>query len=133
VSAFDTNLVLRLLLEDHPVQSPAVAAMVVMGRKGEFKLEDAALFECVWILQGPGYGFDRRLIADLITELTRIEQISCNQALIARVMPAYVHHKAISFIDIALAVYGELDGSGPLLTYDKKLAKALPDLVRLVA
>ncbi|HVQ43568.1 MAG TPA: PIN domain-containing protein [Candidatus Saccharimonadia bacterium] len=133
MSALDTNLVLRLLLEDHPAQSPATVAMVAKGRRSEFTVEDVVLFECVWILQGSAYGFDRRLIADLITELTRIEQIACNRLLISQVMPVYVHHKAVSFIDIALAVYAELNGTGPLLTYDKKLAKALPHLVRLVA
>src|SRR6266536_1302471 len=124
--SLDTNLVLRLLLLDVLEQAEAVEELLAASKPGSFQLVDGVLFECVWVLSGPMYGLDRRIIADLMMQLTRMPQIDCNRGLIERDMPLYVRHTNLSFIDVCLAVTAELSETVPLLTYDKKLARTLP-------
>ncbi len=133
MSSLDVNLVLRLLLEDHPGQTPEVISLLESGRAGEFEVADAVLFECVWVMQGSSYDLDRRMISDLLMQLTKIDRINCNRALIERVVPRFVHHPSVSFMDACLATYAELNDALPLLTYDKKLARAFPRLVKLLS
>lgn len=125
MKSLDTNIVLRFLLHDNPVQSPQITQMIAAARPNSFAVADAVLFECVWVLQSGNYQFDRQLIGDLVLRLTRIEQISCNRVMVERVVPLYLKHAAISFIDLALVVYAELNNAQPLLTYDKKMLRQL--------
>ena len=126
MKSLDTDIVLRLLLQDHPVQSPQITDMIERSGPNSFGVADVIIFECVWILQGPAYQFDRDLIADLLARFIHIDQINCNRTLFERVLPLFVKHPAVSFIDLALAVYADLNNALPLLTYDKKLVRQLP-------
>ncbi len=88
--------------------------------------------EMVWVLQGEAFGYGRQQIADNLQSIMAIRHINCNRALLEKAIPLYVQHGTISFIDACLAVYSELNGAVPLLTFDKKLAAALPGLSTLV-
>ena len=133
MGSLDTNLLLRLFLGDVPDQAEKIGNMLAAAKPNSFEVADAVLFECVWVMSGPMYGLDRRIIADIMMQLTRIPQIKCNRALIERVVPLYVRHPRLSFIDVCLVTCAEFSDALPLLTYDKKLAKALPKLTKLVA
>jgi len=130
--SLDTNIVLRLLLQDNERQSKEVADMIEAGGSNEFAVADVVIFEAVWVMQGRWYALERPMIAKLLLRLARIDQINCNRALIERAIPRFVEHTGVSFADICLATYAELNSASPLLTYDKKLAQALPELVQSV-
>ncbi len=83
-------------------------------------------------MQGQSYRLDRAILASLLLRLASIDQINCNRIMLERVVPLYMEHPGRSFIDLALAVYAELNGATPLLTYDRKLAKALSELVQAI-
>jgi predicted nucleic acid-binding protein len=93
---------------------------------------DAVFFECAWILGGEIYNFNRVLIGKLLLQISDIPQINCNRAMLERAVPLYVMHPNISFVDACLSAYAELNNATPLLTFDKKLANALPKSVRIV-
>lgn len=132
VVSLDTNIVLRVLLQDQPTVAAKIMDMIEAANANSLAVADVVLFETVWVMQGDSYKLDRQLIAKLLERFIRIEQINCNRALFARVLPAFVKQPAVSFIDIALAGYAELNDATPLLTLDKKLAKALPQKVRVL-
>jgi predicted nucleic-acid-binding protein len=130
IRSLDTNVVLRLLLGDVTEQEVRVRQMLERGRPGSFVLADAVIFECVWVLSGPVYGFGRQFIGDLLLQLIDIPQINCNRDMISRAVIRYEKYPAISFMDACLATYAELGEAVPLLTFDKNLAKALPKLAQ---
>ncbi len=126
VSSIDTNIALRLMLHDVPDQVDKIITLIDESRPGSLTVADAVFFECVWILSGKMYSFERVLIGKLLLQVVDTPQISCNRAMLERAVPLYVKHPKISFIDACLVVYAELNGATPLLTFDKRLASALP-------
>ncbi len=129
MTSFDTNIVLRLILQDAPQQTDKIIDRIEKAKPGSIMIADAVFFEIVWVLSGSIYEFERPLIAKLLLQITEIPQINCNRNLLERAVPLYVKHPEISFIDACLAVYAELNNAAPLVTFDKKLAKALPQTV----
>lgn len=81
-------------------------------------------------MQGNLYKLDRKTISELVMQIISIPQINCNKELIKRAMPMFVKYKKISFADICLTCYADINNAKPLLTYDKLLAKNLPDFVK---
>ncbi len=132
MSSLDTNTVLRFVLRDISDQTEKIAALVDRAKPGSLMVADAVFFECAWILAGKLYKFDRTLIGEFLLQIADIPQISCNRSLLERVVPLYTKTSNISFIDACLAIYAELNNSAPLLTFDKKLAKALPKSVTVL-
>jgi len=126
MKSLDTNIALRLLLQDVPQQLDKVVALIDGSKPNSLSVADAVFFECVWILSGKMYNFDRSLIGKLLIQIADIPQINCNRAMLIKAVPLYVNDPQISFIDACLTVYAELNGATPLLTFDKKLASALP-------
>ncbi|MGC1177250.1 MAG: PIN domain-containing protein [Candidatus Saccharimonadales bacterium] len=126
-ASLDTSIVLRLLLLDLPDKVAEIDNFIASQDSGSLVLEDAVLFEVVWILGGPVYDLTRHSISQALVQITDIKQIRCNRALLFKVLPLYVKHPKLSFIDICLAVYAELNKAAPLLTLDKHLAKTLPN------
>ncbi len=131
MKSLDTNIVLRLLLGDVPAQSSQIEQLIAQSGQ-EFAVADYVFAEVVWILQGPAHAQSRDAIAANIETLVGLPQINCNRAMLQKAVPLYVAHPTLSFVDVCLAVYAELNNDLPLLTYDKKLAAKLPKLVQLV-
>lgn len=132
MKSLDTNIILRLLLHDVPEQLTRVVALIDNSKSGSLGIADAVFFECVWILSGKQYNFERELIGKLLLQVADIPQVNCNRAMLERAVPLYVKHKKISFVDACLAVYAELNDAMPLLTFDKKLVSALPKTVAIL-
>lgn len=132
MSSIDTNLVLRIMLQDIPEQKEKVFDLIDSSKSHSLLVEDAVFFECVWVLSGKMYAFDRTLIGKLLLQVSNIQQIKCNRAMLERAVPLYVKHSQISFVDACLAAYAELNDAKPLLTFDKKLARALPQAVSIL-
>lgn len=127
MSSLDTNIVLRLLLQDVPDQLHKVMLLLDQAKPGSLMIADIVFFECVWVLSGNIYGFNRELIGRLVLQVADIPQISCNRVLLEKTVPLYVRFPNISFADACLVSLAELKGAAPLLTFDRKLASVLPN------
>lgn len=132
MKSLDTNITLRLLLHDVPEQLTRVLALIDNSKSGSLGIADAVFFECVWILSGEQYNFERELIGKLLLQVADIPQVNCNRVMLQKAVPLYVKYKKISFVDACLAVYAELNNAMPLLTFDKKLASILPNSVAIL-
>ena len=127
--SLDTNVVLRLLLQDSPEQAARVAKLFAASKPNSLVVADAVFFEVAWVLAGPAYRLSREVVAAALQQIAAIPQVSCNRPLIERAVPLYRQHAQLSFIDICLAVHAELNGATPLLSFDRALARQLPATV----
>ena len=132
MKSLDTNIALRLILHDVPEQLNKAIDLIDNSKSRSLGMADAVFFECVWILSGKQYNFGRELIGKLLLQVADIPQVNCNRVMLEKAVPLYINHKKISFVDACLAVYAELDDTIPLLTFDKKLASALPISVSIL-
>src|SRR5215467_4276551 len=68
----DTNIVVRYLTLDHPVQSPKAAALIerhlTLSKPGFISI--VTMIETVWVLRQP-YGFSREEVAGYVELLLR--------------------------------------------------------------
>ena len=128
-AAIDTDVLLRWILGDVPEQ--LMAADALLAKKRTYHVADVALQEIVYVMERVAH-LPRTVIADALQMIVAQANINCNRTLILKVLPLYLKHKTASFTDICLAVYAELGNCTPVYTFDKKMARDLPqvELVR---
>jgi predicted nucleic-acid-binding protein len=119
--SFDTNAILRLLLNDIPDQHNAVKTLIDQADNDQFYIADTAIIELVFVLHRY-YNFRRSQISEALMGFMKLKEISCNRLLFERLLPTFVEHAALSFEDCYLTVHAELNNVAPLWTFDKKLA-----------
>ena len=71
--ALDTNLLLRLVLDDDAAQVNAVKTLLSSGQLCTAPI--TVFLECVWVLQAQGY--DREDIAHTLTDLLGLPHFEC--------------------------------------------------------
>jgi predicted nucleic-acid-binding protein len=118
--SLDTNVLLRLLLNDIPEQRSSVKRLLGQTNN-QFVVADTAVIELVFVLY-KYYGFNRLQITEVIDGLMSLKEINCNRGLFIAALPLFVSHASLSFEDCCLAVYAQLNDAEPLWTFDKKLA-----------
>ncbi len=127
--AIDTNVLVRYLVEDDPVQTNR--ADVVL-RSGAVLVLNTVLLEAAWVLR-TGYGLDRATIADGIAKLLGLPGVEAEEpATIERALGWY--RLGLDFADaLHLAASGRADA---FATFDRALrrkARALTGSVPVVA
>lgn len=124
--SFDTNALLRLLLNDIVEQHTAIKELIEPNHLIQFAVADTAIIELVFVLDRY-YGFSRLQTIEAVEGLMKLKEINCNRVLFDRAMPLYVKHSGLSFEDCCLSVYALLNDAEPLWTFDKKLANQAPN------
>lgn len=119
--SLDTNILLRLLLDDVPDQHQ-VALRLFNETVGQLAVADTAIIEMVFVLER-AYELTRPQVREAINGLLGSVKLNCNKGLFEDSLPLYVAHSALSFEDCCLATYAKLNNAEPLWTFDKKLAK----------
>lgn len=117
----DTNCILRYLLDDIPEQSDRVEALIEEGAitAPEF------LSECVFVLSGKVYRFDRDEVADALT--TVLDEVDCDHAPAMRKALELYRKTSLDFPDCILAARHSVEGV-PVMTFDKKLERLISEL-----
>ena len=123
MKAFDTNVLLRYIVEDDPRQCAAVRAYVqshcTLERPGF--INRIVLCEFAWVLKRV-YGFDRSTIADTLEQILQTGQFSVeNQDEASAAIVLCRRHK-VDFADALIGVLNEQAGYGKTVTFDKKAA-----------
>lgn len=123
--AFDTNHLLRYILQDDPKQSPHVASLAKSAAAADepIHLFDLVLMETCWVLQSC-MRVDREGWACILYELLQDPLFSYdNSPRLWRTLEKYRRGKA-DFSDYLILGYAESIGA-KLETFDRKLKKEL--------
>lgn len=118
VASLDTNVVLRLVLNDVPEHAKTAANFV--GRSSCY-VTDVVVAECVFVLENV-YKLDRRVITDSLRNLLDLNMLAFNEALITKTFDLYLSSRALSFADCYSASEAAL-GENELVTFDKAILK----------
>jgi uncharacterized protein len=116
--SLDTNIILRLLLEDVPSQLVQVNNLLEKSTK--YHVADVAISEAVFVMENL-YQMDRDAIVSSLSGIVRHSQMFCNKSLFEHILPIYASEPALSIIDCMLLGYARLNKATPLYTFDKKL------------
>lgn len=127
--ALDTNIVLRLILNDVPAQTQLAEHVI---QTNHCELSDLALTETVFVLEKV-YKMNRTDVTKNITAVIRNAKLNCNRLAFERALPVYQDTPGVSINDCLLVACAELNNTTPLMTFDQKLAKVFPDSVTLVS
>jgi predicted nucleic-acid-binding protein len=128
--SLDTNVLLRLILNDVPEQYLVIKKLLASG--SNFTVADAALFEMIYVLEKV-YRQPREQVAKNVRGIIRNEQFICNKKLLEGTIDLYQNETKLSIIDCALTRYAELDNCLPLFTFDIALTKACPESTKIPA
>lgn len=123
VPTLDTNLILRWLLDDVPLQTQAVDRL--FGKSAELVAPDVALIETIFVLERV-MKIPRPATVEAINSLMSMANVNMDRALWASALEHYEQSPKLSIADIFLALQADRDGHSPLLTFDRKLAKQMP-------
>lgn len=117
----DTNCLLRYLLADIEGQFETVRQHVENGActSPEF------VAECVYVLGGTVYGFDRADVANTLEAL--LDDVSCEHEATMRYALELYRDNPLDFADCILAARSVVEGV-EVLTFDKRLNKLLERL-----
>jgi predicted nucleic-acid-binding protein len=120
VAAVDTNVLLRLILDDDESQSRAARAL--MRTNAPLFVSHIVLVESTWVLKA-GYRFTRDKIGTVIEMLLDTEGISVESpTIVASALASYRASRA-EFSDCLIVEIAKSAGMSPLCTFDEKLAK----------
>lgn len=124
----DTNLLLRAILDDDPVQSPMAQALLGSlddNRPGFINIP--VIMEFFWVLRSR-YKVPRRRLSAILRNLLETEFLQF-EALetIGRAVAIYEGGKA-DFADVVIALRNRELGAGATLTFDRRAAGRIPSM-----
>jgi predicted nucleic acid-binding protein len=120
VASIDTNVFLRLMLDDIPDQHEK-AKRLIMTPGCRFVIDEAAVIECVYALS-EHYSWPRAAIRDVVSATLQLEPIISSKWLLEQTLEFYAQHPKLSFQDCFLAERAQQNRHTPLWTFDHKLA-----------
>lgn len=125
-SSLDTNLVVHYLIGDIPSQRSRVSELL-QAQSAIYYFTNIALSETFYVLE-KYYQLPREDIVDMLNFfLTRYsDRLIYDHTLTSLAFPYYLSHPKLSWADCALAAEAEITHHEPLWTFDKKLARQLP-------
>ena len=120
----DTNILIRYLTQDDPVQSPRATEILErrLTRKNSGFVSVVAMVEIVWVLDR-AYGLTAQEIATAIERLLQVEVLAIeNEQQVFTAMVALKQGRG-SFADALIAELGARAGCTRTLTFDQKAAR----------
>ena len=120
----DTNIFLRLLTEDDPVQTPAVKEFLsqLVNRKEHGYITVAVVLELVWTLESY-YKLKKDKVADKLSLLVNTPNLEIeNRSIVEAALDYYASTKA-DYADCYNGAYAALHGDGTVLSYDRDFDK----------
>ena len=120
--ALDTNVLVRFLANDDPVQSPIAAAIIeeAAERDEELFVSDVVLVETAWVLSR-AYHVSRSALADIVQRLADARHIAVRDVdTVRRATAAFAAGKA-EFADYFIGEHAREAGCEHVVTFDRAL------------
>jgi predicted nucleic-acid-binding protein len=122
VIGLDTNVLVRYLTQDDPVQARRANAVVAAAReKSErCRLDSVVLCELVWVLRG-AYGYDKPTVIDVLERILMTAQFDIGEKDLVR--RALEDHRlgAGDFADYLIGHSNREAGCASTATFDRRL------------
>ncbi len=118
VTSLDSNVVLRLILNDVPEQSAKAAEFV---SHSPCYVTDAVVAECVFVLEKV-YKLDRKFVKNFMAILFELNTVTFSETLINEAFDLYVALGSLSFID-CYSVAEATQNANQLITFDRAILK----------
>jgi predicted nucleic-acid-binding protein len=124
VEAFDTNVVVRLIVRDDEAQCrrAELAFRGAIAASGAW-LASIVLAEVAWVLRG-AYKFDRATIAAALHRLIAIEGVNVEDGATTRLALAAFEAGSADFADYFSLESARRGGALPLHAFDERLGKS---------
>ncbi len=121
--AFDTNIIVRVLVGDDPNQTKKAEKAFVAHAKGDgVFLSLVVVAEVGWVLTS-AYQWDRATVHERVTRLVRTRGVVVEELeLVEHALDEYRAGKA-NLADYLILGKARSSATGNLLTFDKKLAR----------
>ena len=122
----DTNILVRFLTADEPIQSDAARQLIETAEATHERLHvsDLVLAELVWVLRGGRYALPRDAVADAVEALldARVFEIQ-DRDLVRRAVISFRDGPA-DFSDYLIGEHDRRAGCTSTLTFDRRPAEA---------
>ena len=128
MTGLDTNILVRYLTQDDPVQSPLATRIIerrLSGANPGF-ISVVAMVETVWVLDR-AYGFAPAEIADAIERMLQADTLMVESEQEVFAATAALREGSGGFADALIGALGAKAGCFRTLTFDRKAAR-LPGL-----
>lgn len=115
--SLDTNVVLRFLLDDIPVQTQKATEVIT---KNKVYVTDVIVVEVIYVLERV-IGLSRQDIMKLVTDFLGFSNVVHNPYFLLDAIKLYKHHPSLSIVDCYASAEAEAYNN-ELTTFDKRLA-----------
>ena len=119
MASLDTNILMRYIWKDVPGQREKAIALLD-NESESFYISDLVISEVVFNLES--FRLRRKSIVGIIEAIISKSNVHASPFVTDEVIPFYVSHPALSFVDCYVACESKRDGFKPLWTFDRKLA-----------
>jgi predicted nucleic-acid-binding protein len=124
----DTNILLRLVLQDDPRQSKQVLDLFSrLGEVGPGYVSCICLMEFAWFLRNR-IRLGRRQVMDAISDLLDSEDIQLEDENMVEEALSAMAEAPVEFADVFIAFRNRRSGCRATLTFDQKAAKSIPGM-----
>ncbi len=118
----DTNVLVRALTGDDPVQSPAARAFI--QEHGPVWVAQVVLIETIWVLESV-YGCGKPQLVEALKRIIDNKDLALEDPLVVRAgLELYQATTKVGFSDCVVLEKARSAGHLPLATFDKALGKA---------
>lgn len=117
----DTNVVIRFLTQDDPIQSPIANDLIenTLSQSNLGFITLVSLIEIVWVLESC-YDQNKATLCQIIEQLLSIKQIKVERADLAHQALKSYKKASADFSDAVIAITSEHEGCNKTFTFDKK-------------
>ena len=125
MTGLDTNVLVRYLTEDDPVQARRAADLIttVTARGGKCFISAVVLCELTWVLRG-AYDVSRNDVSIALDQILATSQfVVGDKDVVRRALEAYRHGRA-DFADYVIGAMNGQAGCTKTATFDRRLRQA---------
>lgn len=124
----DTNILLRATLNDDPVQSPlAQRFLQSLGDQQSGFVNMPVLMEFFWVLRSR-YKLPHARLAGIMRELLEVEHLEFEALETIGKAIALYEGRVADFPDALIAEHNRVQGCSRTITFDRRLALAVPSM-----
>jgi predicted nucleic-acid-binding protein len=120
MAAADTNVLLRLLLDDDEEQ--ARAARAFLRAHAPLFVSHVVIVEASWVLSS-AYRFSRKQLGDVLNMLLDTDGLAVERPSIVSAALRHFGESSADFSDCLILATAQAAAAAPLATFDRKLAK----------